>query len=347
MPDFFRWLLHASKSGKPRPPDEFIWSPAKHFLFRKCRRAWFFRHYLAQGGWNTLAADPAMHAYLLKYLDTADSWMSSVAEDSLSGALLDIARFSGEGRAQALTEAFQIRVSTHLIHARDDLKENAYLDDPKFTSFQELYYNTGEYGSAQEMLQVIQNRFRDFFLQWEEIHLPQELAAVDPLDWRLPPEYRLFNYAGQQISLRPWIYAVSRRTGSAWTVRFVFSSPEDYAAFQADDEEYGLPERVFAVWCQYKYPDFELEVHKIYVTPKGLICHTEVPAPASKDLIVCSAGDMLAVVNQPDGLRSDNFPRLEDPAYCASCRFRELCESEPVPPVPEEETEEPTKTNTD
>ena len=170
------------------------------------------------------------------------------------------------------------------------------------------------------------------------------VASVDPLDWRLPPEYRRFNYAGQQISLRPWIYAVSRRTVSAWTVRFVFSSPEDRTAFQTDDEEYGLPERVFAAWCQYKYPDFELEVHKIYVTPKGLICHTEVPAPVGEDLIVCSAGDMLAIVNQPDGLRSENFPRLEDSAYCASCRFRELCDSEPVPPVPEEE---PTKPNTD
>ncbi len=336
MPDFFRWLQHAAKTGKPRPPDEFIWSPAKHFLFRRCRRAWFFRHYLAQGGWNSLAADPAMHAYLLKYLDTADSWMSSTAEDSLSGALLDIAQFLGEGRAQALTEAFQIRVSGHLIHAREDLKENAYLDDPKFTSFQELYYHTGEYGSAREMLQVIQNRFQDFFLQWDELHLSRELAAVDPLDWRLPPEYRLFTFAGQQISLRPWIYAVCGRTVSAWTLRFDFSSPEDHDTFPADDEEYGLPERVFAVWCQRKYPDFELEVHKIYVTPKGLICHTEIPAPANEDLIVCSAGDMLAVVNQPDGLKSENFPRLKDSPACASCRFREICDSEPVP---EEETE--------
>ena len=331
MPDFFRWLLHAADTGKPRPPDEFIWSPAKHFLFRRCRRAWFFRHYLAQGGWNSLSADPAMHAYLLKYLDTADSWMSSAAEDSLSGALLDIARFMGEGRAQALTEAFQIRVSGHLIHAREDFKENAYLNDPKFTSFQELYYDTGEYGSAKEMLLVIQNRFRDFFMQWEELHLSEELAAVDPLDWRLPPEYRLFTFAGQQISLRPWIYAVRGRTVSAWTVRFDFSSPEDHTAFPADDEEYGLPERVFAVWCQCKYPDFELEVHKIYATPKGLICHTEIPAPADEDLIVCSAGDMLAVVNQPDGLKSENFPQLKDSPACASCRFREICESEPVP----------------
>lgn len=335
MPDFFRWLLHAAKTGKALPPGEFIWSPAKHFLFRKCQRAWFFRHYLAQGGWDALSADPPVHAYLLKYLDSADSWMSSTAEDSLSGALLDIARLSGGGRAQSLTEAFQIRVSAHLLRARDDLKDNAYLDDPKFTSFRELYYNTGEYSSAGELLSIIQNRFRDFFLQWENQHLSEELAAVDPLDWRLPPEYRLFTCSGQQVSLRPWIFAVYRRTVSAWTLRFNFSSPADQNFFPEDDEEYGLPERVFAAWCQRRYPDFELEIHKMNMSPDGLICRTEIPAPVSEDLILRSAGEMLEIVNRPDGLKSENFPRLDDPASCADCRFRAVCDSEPVPPVEE------------
>ena len=339
MPDFFRWLLHAAKTGKALPPDEFIWSPAKHFLFRKCQRAWFFRHYLAQGGWNTLSADPSMHAYLLKYLDSADSWMSSTAEDSLSGALLDITRFSGEGRSQGLSEAFQIRVSSHLLQARDDLKDNACFDDPKFTSFRELYYDTGEYSSAGEMLSVIQNRFRDFFMQWETLHLSEELAETDPLDWRLPPEYRLFTYAGQKISLRPWIYAVRHRTVSAWTLRFDFSSSDEKNAFPADDEEYGLPERVFAAWCQRKYPDFELEVNKLIMTADGLFRRTEIPVPVSEDLVMSSAGKMLEIVNRPDGLRSENFARLEDRAQCTACRFRELCDNEPVP-VQEDETGE-------
>ena len=331
MPDFHRWLLHAAKTGQALPPDEFIWSPAKHFLFRKCQRAWFFRHYLAQGGWNTLSSDPAMHAYLLKYLDTADSWMSSAAEESLSGALLDIARFSGEGRVRGLTEAFQTRVSGHLLRARDDLKENTYLDDPKFTSFRELYYDTGEYSSASEMLSIIQERFRDFFRQWDLLHLSEELAAVDPLDWRLPPEYRLFSHAGQKISLRPWIYAVRHRTVTAWTLRFDFSASENENGFQADDEEYGLPERVLAAWCERRYPDFELEIRKCRMTPEGLVMRTEIPVPVSEDLVMRSSGEMLEIINRPDGLKSEIFPRLNDPASCSNCRFRELCESEPVP----------------
>ncbi|MBQ9337306.1 MAG: hypothetical protein IJS14_08430 [Lentisphaeria bacterium] len=331
MPDFLRWLLNADKPGKPLPPGEFVWSPSKHFLFRQCRRAWFFRHYLAQGGWNELSADPAMHAYLLKYLATADSWMSSAAEDSLVRALMEIMPFSGEGRAGALTEAFQVQVSARLIRARDDLAHDEYLSDPKRTSFAELHYGTGEYRSAHEMLSVMQNRFRDFFALWEGSGLPEELAETDPLDWRLPPEHRLFPFAGTRISLRPWIYAVRRHCVTAWTLRFLFSGQEEAPDPRDGEEEYGLPERVFALWCARKYPEFKVRVRKIFATPDGLINRTVIPIPVSEEFVVQSVHPMLKAVNQPGGMRSDLFPKLEDPADCRFCRFRGLCETEPAP----------------
>ncbi|MBO4630657.1 MAG: hypothetical protein J5858_01905 [Lentisphaeria bacterium] len=330
MPDFLRWLLNAAKPGKPLPPGEFIWSPGKHFLFHQCRRAWFFRHYLAQGGWNDLSSDPAMHAYLLKYLSTVDSWMSAALEESLSGALLDIMLFSGEGRTAQLTEAFQIRISSHLIHARDDLMHGEYLNDPKRTSFQELYYDTGEYRSIPELLSIMQNRFADFFRLWEDSGESSELAAMEPLSWRLPPEYRTFVYAGQQISLRPWIYAVHRRMVKAWTFRFSFSG--EGSAENRDDMNSDLPGQVLAAWCAKKYPEFELCIRKILITPKGLICRTERPEPVDEDLIALSAYEMLETVNHPGGLKVELFPRLETPEACSRCRFRQLCETQAVPP---------------
>ena len=336
MPDFQRWLLNAARSGRALPPDEFLWSPAKHFLFRKCRRAWFFRHYLAQGGWNEFSADPAMHAYLLKYLSTADAWTASAAEEALSGALLDIAALAGEDRSAELTRAFQLRVSSQLIRARDDLAGEEYLTDPKLTSFTELYYDNGEYGSVSDLLSVIQNRFADFFRLWEDSELPDELASVDPLDWRLPPEYRTFPYAGRQISLRPWIYCVRRKAVTAWTVRFAFHSGETLD-YRTAEEEYGLPERVFAAWCAKKYPDFEVRVRKILFTPEGLFSRLILPTPVSEDFVILSAEAMLKEVNRPDGLRSENFPRLENPEDCGECRFRAVCAIEPAPA---EKTEE-------
>ena len=330
MPDFLRWELNAAKTGKPLPPGEFVWSPAMHFLFRRCPRAWFFRHYLAQGGWNELASDPAMHAYLLKYLVTADSWMSRAAEDSLTRALQEMMRFSGEGSGEALSEAFKVHVTSQLVRVRDDLERGNYAVDPKRTAFQELYYATGEFTSIQDLLFTMRNRFQDFFTAWDCSELPRELASTDPLAWRLPPEHRLFPYAGVQVSLRPWIFSVYRRRVTAWALRFDFSGRGRMNYYPDDSEEYGLSERVFAAWCAGKYPGFELKIRNLSFARTGLVNRTAVPVPVSEPFVLESANAMLREVNRPGGLKADDFPRLKDQAVCSSCRFRELCSRMPA-----------------
>ena len=340
MPDFLRWLLNAAKPGKALPPGEFLWSPAKHFLFRRCPRAWFFRHYQAQGGWNELSADPAMHAYLLKYLVTADSWMGRTTEKALSGALQDIMQIYGEDRVGSLAKAFKIRTTSLLMQAEADLADRD-LTDPKRTVFLELYYDTGEFRSASGLTASIRDRFRQFFHAWEASELPQELASTDALSWRLPPEYRIFPFAGVQISLRPWLYSVERRTVRAWSFHFAFSGSELANVYpDAENEEYNLPERVFASWCTRKYPDFEIKIRKIIFTPGGLIDRTDVPAPVSEDFVVRSAGEMIQTVNHPGGLKAEVFPRLDESGgECARCRFRELCFRTGVPPEQEKSPE--------
>ena len=44
------------------------------------------------------------------------------------------------------------------------------------------------------------------------------------------------------------------------------------------------------------------------------------------------ADEMIRTANLPGGLKSELFPRLEDRSKCSGCRFRDLCDSEPVPP---------------
>ena len=55
------------------------------------------------------------------------------------------------------------------------------------------------------------------------------------------------------------------------------------------------------------------------------------PVPVSEDFVVRSAGGMLREANHPAGLKAANFARLENPEICSRCRFRELCEIQPVP----------------
>lgn len=328
MPDFRRWELNAARPDQPAVPEEFSWSPAKHFLFRKCRRAWYFRHYLAQGGWDVLSGDAALHAYLLKYLSTLDGWLGEVLEESAVRALLAIAAVPPDARAEALTEELQTEVSARLLRASDELASEAYLDDPKLTSFAELHYQTGEFVSGAALMNAAKERFTLFFRLWEDSELPDELASVDPLCWRLPPEHRSFRMRGINISLRPWLYAVQHHGVQAWTFHF-FSASSGEMDLRTDEEEYGLTERVFAAWCAEKYPGFSVRVKNISCTEEGLIRHCIIPVPVSSGFVCESADAMHRLLRLPGGVTPEHFERTEYPENCQHCSFRGLCENYP------------------
>ena len=52
MRDFEQEVTNAAGPLPPIRTEEFSWSLARHYLFRFCRRAYFIRYYLAQGGWD-------------------------------------------------------------------------------------------------------------------------------------------------------------------------------------------------------------------------------------------------------------------------------------------------------
>lgn len=335
MPDFRRWLLDASQPENPLPPGGFVWSPAKHFLFKKCPRAWFLRHYLAQGGWDVLSGESALHAYLLKYLAEPDAWMSATLERALSEALLEIAPvpIAGVDRAAALTEELQIRVSRQLRRARGELTREEYFSDPKLASFAALHYRTGEFASVDELISVLHARFAAFFRRWTDSDLPGELSAFEQLSWRLPPEHREFAWGFWRISLRPWLYAVRRSHVEAWRFTFTFGSGAAGATDWGDEaEECNLSERVLAAWAAGKYPGFPLRVTSVICTRDDLLSRRLFPVPVSAGFITESAEPMLRMANRPGGLKPECFARAKQPEACLSCCFRAVCAVLPFPP---------------
>lgn len=275
-----------------------------------------------------LSGDAALHAYLLKYLSTLDGWLGEVLEESAVRALLAIAAVPPDARAEALTEELQTEVSARLLRASDELASEAYLDDPKLTSFAELHYQTGEFVSGAALMNAAKERFTLFFRLWEDSELPDELASVDPLCWRLPPEHRSFRMRGINISLRPWLYAVQHHGVQAWTFHF-FSASSGEMDLRTDEEEYGLTERVFAAWCAEKYPGFSVRVKNISCTEEGLIRHCIIPVPVSSGFVCESADAMHRLLRLPGGITPEHFERTEYPENCLHCSFRGLCENYP------------------
>lgn len=332
MPDFRRWVLQASEEFSAQKPGDFIWSPAGHFLFRRCRRAWFCKHILAQGGWDIYSHEFALHAYLLKYLDTADSWTSRIVEGSLAEALLKIAN-EREDRTALLLEEWQISVSQHWIRARDELIREDYLSDPKKTSFLELHYAEDGFPSPLSLMNKIREHLSLFFRLVESSEIPAELATFDSLAWRIPPQLNTFTQYGLKIALRPWLYAIRKKTLQAWTFSFDMGNASSATEFpDPDDEENGLSERILALWCALRYPVYQPVVHKVHLTSDGLIRRKIAPIPVSEEFLRESSVPMLRLLNDRNGLRMSSFPTAPDPAQCLACRFRSLCEN-----LPEEE----------
>ena len=62
MRDFEQEVINAAGPLPPIRTEEFSWSLARHYLFRFCRRAYFIRYYLAQGGWDAYSHTLAREA---------------------------------------------------------------------------------------------------------------------------------------------------------------------------------------------------------------------------------------------------------------------------------------------
>ena len=83
MRDFEREVMNAAGPLPPIRTEEFSWSLARHYLFNFCRRGYFIRYYLAQGGWDAYSHTLAREAYFSKYLIPFDTWLSRTLRDSI------------------------------------------------------------------------------------------------------------------------------------------------------------------------------------------------------------------------------------------------------------------------
>lgn len=327
MPDFKRWLLNAAKFSNDLPQGEFTWSPAKHFLFKRCLRAWYFRHYLAQGGWDLHANDNSMQCYLEKHLTTFHAWIGNVLESAMASALSNIAGVRVEKeREEALIEEMQIHVSTSMITAEQQLSREEYLHDPKKLSFAELHYQTGEFSCVEELLSEAYRQFRLFFELFTDSHLPRLIVSIDPLSWHLPPEHKTFYYHEIPVSLRPWIFAVSRKKLIAFEFRS-YPDPEDLTGFSntEDNTESGLKEKTLATWTASRYREHTTEIHSIRFSGEGLFPRKIIPSQLNSSLVGKSAKEMLKKINHGRGVAIEQFPCTEKAEICLSCHFRGLC----------------------
>lgn len=333
MRDFTSDVLRADRPGRVLPvTGEFCWSASSHRLFLYCPRAWYYTHYLAQGGWEIHSREESCHAYLLKYLDTAAGFLQKTLQESLGKALLSTLPIQEASlRADVLTESFQTEVTARYFRALEDVEQARYLRDPKYTSFAELHYKYDPDLTVRGFFHSLLENFKCFFREFDRLSLAEILAEADPLQWHnRPEEFLSFCYASGKVVLGPVLYRFTGKEFHVWKITAgKIPELENLSLTGEDPEEEPssfLSGRTVSAFCRVRYgEEVPCIIHFLHWTGEKLLYRKILVKPLPEDFVKESSARILEYLHLPGGVRKENFPCSEDPERCTACRFRALC----------------------
>ena len=328
--DFERFLLQASGSSEEKEKEysylgEFSWSGSKHFLFQYCRRAFYFRYILAQGGWDAYAEKLHRQAYVEKYLLYFEDFLQNTVQYALCDALPGLREMTDEKeRRELLLEKMKYSASFFLFRSLQFLREKGMWSDPRFLSFAELYYRDGRFSSGEELIEEAKDVLRKFFQIFPTLDMYEKLALAPAVSLRLPANFPAFS-CGNSITVlqRPFLALLSG--GCLCKYSFSFRQKKEAENFSE--------ERIFGLYVQNKYPFYKGRCHTFFMpvaannnTPVFLE-ETLEPEAADPEKINESAELIREYLLSSPLLK--NFPMREEckVSGCPSCRFRGVCEA--------------------
>jgi hypothetical protein len=107
--------------------NEFAWSKSRDEKYRCCPRQYWFHYYGAWGGWDRKAAERTRAIYVLKQLESRQTWMGSTVHNCLRW-VLDELRQNGEAPPEEKTLQF---LGKRMRKDYVESGEGLYWDDPK------------------------------------------------------------------------------------------------------------------------------------------------------------------------------------------------------------------------
>jgi len=97
---------------------DFSWSILRYDLFRTCKRAYFLRYYLAQGGWDKYAHELVREAYFEKYMTTVNEWIRQTFQNSISEVIKKVYTANGRDRFQLFSKGILSSLESKLLELR-------------------------------------------------------------------------------------------------------------------------------------------------------------------------------------------------------------------------------------
>ncbi len=158
--------------------NDFSWSSSRAETFARCPRQYWLHYYGSWGGWDRQASPRARTLYVLKQLDTRQSWMGSTVHNCLRWAL-DTLRQKGAAPSE---EQALLLLGRRLHKDYQDSGEGLYWEDPKHhTGLLEHEYEEREV--SDEEWQAVMAKALTCVSTFYQSEVFRTLQVLPPADW--------------------------------------------------------------------------------------------------------------------------------------------------------------------
>lgn len=324
MRDFQSDIIHAAMAGEAVPASDFSWSPLRHWLFHFCRRAYFIRYYLAQGGWNIHSHPLARTAYLEKYLPSVTEWMGTAFEKAAGDAVRKaVLRNGADARRMDFSRALVRGLERAVSALRQGLECRDYLTDPKLPGLREAYREesgfldreldrrmaeiVAVFGSACAVL--LQSGFMEL------------IERLDFMDFRLDERFL-------QIPRRDfpvWLHAgiLCFDAGAVTMFRFRHEpAPGDIAPLP---DSLRMENALFGEYAALRWKGLSAACSTFLFAPESAGLRMSPPEMPTDDIIEVSSRAMLSLIDGAGRVSDADFPETEDREKCGRCPFLRSC----------------------
>ena len=298
MRDFEREVINAAGPLPPIRTEEFSWSLARHYLFRFCRRAYFIRYYLAQGGWDAYSHTLAREAFA--------KMSAGVPGHKRRGFGFYLLRQIGKATAD-------LQIS---------LKNREYLYDAKRPAILEHHLGIGDFADVDKLTAMAVSILGDAYAALSRSDLIADVSNLSFVDLRTDDVFISIDYKGFPVWLVPGLIYFREGVASAINTEVRLTERENSADFFA---RIGRQNSLFSLYCRERYPGFPVNITTFTFSQELSSVVYNLFEPDIETLIDGSSAEMLALIDKDGLVHPEDFPPCENRDYCRKCRYQSAC----------------------
>lgn len=319
-PDFEKDIISAAEFNGIRHASRFSWSHAREILFRRCRKAYFIRYYLAQGGWDMYAAPIVRSAYIEKYRMPFHIWLAGTFHMAMRSAFRQAAVQPAAKRKKTFTAACLRDLGRAVSDLQFSLENREYADDPKKPAILEFLRAPDQAGALLDLKQKAVDSFSSAYGTLIKSEIFESILALNFTALRLDDPFLSFQFEQWPVWFAP---------GIVWYDKGEFHSLLAQVTDPAGDDSKGerVTAALFDLYVQSKW-NFRKTTSTVFVfDEKGSSMSTVKPASGIRSMIRKSSAEMLSLIHEDANVDCRDFPCTDNTDLCQHCQFKTTCKA--------------------